>query len=98
MWQVGALQPEVEDVMNVSIREIITTHDLGYERIWLNFNRTDMWILQRLAARTDFQTGEYRTSTIYSALKRLQHAGHVIYTNRYEIEDPFFREWLLSRQ
>ena len=98
MWQVGALRPEVQDVMKTAISEIIITHDLGYERIWLNFNRTDMWILQRLAAKADFQTGEYRTSTIYSALKRLQHSGHVIYTNRYEIEDPFFREWLLSRQ
>ena len=84
--------------MDAAIQEILMTHDLGYERIWLNFNRTDMWILQRLAQNAELQIGVYPTSTIYSALKRLQHSGHVIYTNHYEIEDPFFREWLLSRQ
>lgn len=97
MWQIGAYQPEKKEVMDAAIQEILMTHDLGYERIWLNFNRTDMWILQRLALNAELQTGLYPTSTIYSALKRLQHSGHVIYTQRYEIEDPFFREWLLSK-
>lgn len=97
IWQIGMLQPAKQDVFQAAIDEIITTHDLDYERIWMNFNRTDMWVLQRLAAHEELQTGEYRTSTIYSALKRLQQAGHVIYTDRYEIEDPLFRAWLLSR-
>jgi hypothetical protein len=35
------------------------------------------------------------TSTIYSALKRLQKDGYVIYSDHYEIEDPFFKEWVL---
>lgn len=98
MWQVGITKSEEQEVMNVAIQDILMTHDLGFERIWLNFNRTDRWVLQRLAARAELQTGEYRTSTIYSALKRLQHDGHVIYTNQYELEDPFFREWLISKQ
>lgn len=97
MWQVGVLNESQSEVMQTAIHEIIDTHDLSYERIWLNFNRTDMWILQRLAAQSDLQTGEYRTSTIYSALKRLQHSGHVIYTDHYEIEDPFFKAWLLTK-
>lgn len=42
------------------------------------------------------QSGEYRTSTIYSALKRLQKDGYVIYSNHYEMEDPFFKEWILT--
>ena len=41
------------------------------------------------------QTGEYPTSTVYSALKRLQKDGYVIYSDHYEIEDPFFKEWIL---
>lgn len=97
MWQVGAWEQQQTDVMSRAIREIIDAYDLSYERIWANFNRTDRWILQRLAAHAELQTGEYRTSTIYSALKRLQHAGHVIYTNRYEIEDPFFGEWMMVK-
>jgi len=97
MWQVGAWEQKKTDVMENAIREIIDAYDLSYERIWANFNRTDRWILQRLATRAELQTGEYRTSTIYSALKRLQHAGHVIYTDRYEIEDPFFGEWMKTK-
>jgi len=98
IWQVGMWEQKKTDVMASAIREITDAYDLSYERIWMNFNRTDMWILQRLAAHGELQTGEYRTSTIYSALKRLQHAGHVIYTNRYEIEDPFFGEWIMSKR
>lgn len=98
MWRIGVLQPEKTAVMDAAIKEIVTTNDLSYERIWLNFNRTDMWILQRLAKYAELQTGEYRTSTIYSALKRLQQAGYIIYTDHYEIEDPLFREWILLRQ
>ena len=52
--------------------------------------------MQRLAKGGTLQTGEYRTSTIYSALKRLQKEGYVIYSDRYEIEDPFFKEWIIK--
>jgi hypothetical protein len=52
--------------------------------------------MQRLAAAKPLQSGEYRTSTVYSALKRLQKDGFVIYTDRYELEDPFFKQWILS--
>lgn len=94
VWQIGMLQPEVSDVIQTAIDHIVTTHGLDYERLWMNFNRTNKWILQRLAQNGQFQTGEYRTSTIYSALKRLQKDGYVIYSDRYEIEDPFFKEWI----
>lgn len=97
MWQVGMWEKKKENVKQTAIREIIDAYDLSYERIWMTFNRTDMWVLQRLATHAELQTGEYRTSTIYSALKRLQHAGHVIYTDRFELEDPFFGEWLVAK-
>ena len=96
VWQVGMLQPEKPDAMRAAIEHIVTTHGLDYERIWNTFNRTAKWILMRLAKGEAFQTGEYRTSTIYSALKRLQQLGYVIYSNQYEIEDPFFKEWLMQ--
>ena len=60
--------------------------------------RTNRWILQRLASGKPLQSGEYRTSTIYSALKRLQKDGYVIYSDRYELEDPFFRQWIVKTQ
>lgn len=28
-------------------------------------------------------------------LKRLQKEGYVIYSNSFEIEDPFFKEWII---
>ena len=96
IWQIGMLQQDTSDPLRTAVDQIVTVHGLDYERIWLNFNRTNKWILQRLAADRELQTGEYRTSTIYSALKRLQKDGYVIYSDHYEIEDPFYREWILK--
>jgi len=31
---------------------------------------------------------------VYSALKRLQKDGVVIYSDHYELEDPFYRQWI----
>ena len=95
IWQIGQLQPETKDVFTAAIQEIVTTHSLDYERLWMHFSRTSKWILQRLASNTPFNSSEYKQSTIYSALKKMQHEGYVIYTDRYEIEDPFFKQWLL---
>jgi Predicted ATPase (AAA+ superfamily) len=96
VWFIGTLQPEKEDPLHTAIDNIVTSHGLDYERMWMNFNRTNKWILQHLAKDKALQTGEYPTSTIYSALKRLQKEGYVIYSDHYEIEDPFFREWIIK--
>ena len=95
VWNIGILQTETDDVLHTAIDYIITTHGHDYERLWMGINRTSKWILQRLASKSILQTGEYPTSTIYSALKRLQKDGYVIYSDHYEIEDPFFKEWIL---
>ena len=94
-WQVGVLQPENEDAVQSAIDNIVRTHDLDYERLWMTFNRTNRWIMQQLAKGASFQTGERRTSTVYSALKKLQKEGYVIYSDYYELEDPFFRQWIM---
>lgn len=94
VWQVGMLQPETQDVLSTAIENIVTAHALDYERLWMGQNRTNRWILQRLATEMPLLTGEQRTSTIYSALKRLQKEGYVIYSDKYEIEDPFYRQWI----
>ena len=96
VWQVGMLQPDAGDPVERAISHIVTSHSLDYERLWMNFKRTNKWVLQHLATGKPLQTGEHRTSTIYSALKKLQKDGYVIYTNRYEIEDPFFRQWIFN--
>ncbi|MCR5820364.1 MAG: AAA family ATPase [Bacteroidaceae bacterium] len=96
VWQIGVLQPETSDPVHKAIEHIVTTHSLDYERLWMNFKRTNKWILQRLVSDKPLQSGEYRTSTIYSALKRMQKDGYVIYSDHYELEDPFFREWIMT--
>ena len=95
VWQIGILQPDTMDPIRTAINHIVATHGLDYERLWMNFNRTNKWIMQRLSSGKPLLSGEYRTSTVYSALKRLQKDGYVIYSDRYEMEDPFFREWIV---
>jgi len=95
VWQIGVLNPDENNPLDSAVKHIVTTHGLDYERLWLHQNRTNKWILQRLSAGQSINNGEYKTSTIYSALKRLQKDGFVIYTNRYEMEDPFFKKWIL---
>ena len=97
VWQVGILQSETNDAVQTAINNIVNAHGLDYERLWMNFNRTNRWILQRLATGASFQSGEYRTSTVYSALKRLQKEGYVIYSDHYELEDPFYRQWIKNQ-
>lgn len=96
VWQTGVLQPGVTDPFEAAITNIVTAHGLDYERLWMNFNRTNRWILKCLSAGKSFQSGGYSTSTVYSALKRLQKEGYVIYSDRYELEDPFFRAWIVA--
>ena len=95
VWQIGVLQPDTIDPIRAAINHIVATHGLDYERLWMNFNRTNKWIMQHLSSGKSLLSGEYRTSTVYSALKRLQKDGYVIYSDRYEMEDPFFREWIV---
>ena len=97
VWQIGILQPETKDVISTATEHIVLSHALDYDRLWMGLKRTNRWILQRLASGAPLQTGEYRTSTIYSALKRLQRDGYVIYSDHYELEDPFYRQWILSQ-
>ena len=97
VWQTGVVKSGAEDVVQAAIDHIVVSHALDYERLWMGFKRTNRWILQRLASRKPLQSGEYRTSTVYSALKRLQKDGYVIYSDRYELEDPFFRQWILEQ-
>ena len=74
------------------------SHGLDYERLWMSVNRTNRWILRQLAMGGKLDAGERSASTIYSAVKRLQKDGYVIYSDRYELEDPFYRKWIVDQQ
>lgn len=94
IWQICMLQPASDDIFFTAIQQIVEIHDLDYERLWVNFNKTDKSILIKLAKNLPIQGYEHKTSTTYSALKRLQKAGFLIYTTKFEIEDPFFCNWI----
>ena len=96
IWQTAIINPECTDLFSKALQQIEETHCLDFERIWIRLNRTDKKILQTLASDTQLTMIDLRTSTIYSALKKMQKQGLVIYSNRYEIEDPFFKKWILD--
>ena len=86
-----------EDVLQLAIEDIITTHDLDYERLWLNFNKTDKYVMVSICeGNNPAQDRNQPTSTMTSALLRLSKKGYIIRSDRYEIEDPFFRKWILK--
>ena len=98
VWQIGVLQSAPANAVPAAIDHIVKSHGLDYERLWMGVNRTNRWILRQLAMGGKLDTGERSTSTIYSAVKHLQKDGYVIYSDRYELEDPFYRKWIVDQQ
>ena len=42
------------------------------------------------------QNRQVATSTSFSGIKRLMKNGYVIRVTDYEIEDPFFKQWIIG--
>ena len=98
------LHPYYTQQLSAQVWEIMTydqhfdnvVHDLDFERLWLSFNRTDRFIMQSLSNnKNPLQNRQMATSTTFSAIKRLMKAGYVIRVEDYEIEDPFFKTWII---
>lgn len=97
VWEKGE-NGEMENIVEEAINRLLEFHDLNFERIWLNFNNTDKRILIWLANNNKpYTLLGIAQSTISSSLKRMLKDGYVIKTTEYEVEDPFFRNWILSR-
>ena len=85
-----------EGAVSQAIQQLVEEHDLDYERLWISLKRTDRKILTILARKGNPLTERsLPSSTAFSAVKRLVKQGYVIKTNNYELEDPFFGEWIL---
>jgi AAA+ ATPase superfamily predicted ATPase len=96
VWEIGR-KGEMDNIVNEAIARLLEFHDLNFERIWLNFNNTDKRILMWLANNNKpYALMGIAQSTISSSLKRMLKDGYVIKTAEYEVEDPFFRNWILS--
>ena len=86
-----------ENAVSEAIKQQVDEHDLDYERLWTSMKRTDRKILTLLARKTNPLTDRsLPTSTTFSAIKRLVKQGYVIKTTTYELEDPFFGEWIMQ--
>lgn len=97
VWEIGKQGVE-EDVVKSALVRLLEFHDLNFERIWLNFNNTDKRILQWLAnGNKPYTLMGVAQSTISSSLKRMLRDGYLIKPTEYELEDPFFRNWILQQ-
>ncbi len=95
VWEMMSYDDVVDGVVGEAISKIVRVHDLDFERLWLNFNRTDRLIMRNLSRGINpLQNRQVATSTSFSAIKRLMKSGYVIRINDYEVEDPFFKEWI----
>lgn len=97
VWEMITYDKLFDNVVSEAVNAIIQAHDLDFERLWLSFNRTDRFIMQSLSSnKNPMQNRQMATSTTFSAIKRLMKAGYVIRTEDYEVEDPFFKTWILK--
>ena len=97
VWEMITYDKLFDNVVSEAVNAIIQAHDLDFERLWLSFNRTDRFIMQSLSSnKNPMQNRQMATSTTFSAIKRLMKAGYVIRSEDYEVEDPFFKTWILK--
>lgn len=97
-WDIMAMREQQEDVVSQAIGQLVHSHDLDFERLWLTFTRVSRKVMQLLArGEQPYQDRNLPTSTSYSALKKLMKDGYVIRTDQYEIEDPFMKQWITDQ-
>ena len=86
------------DAVDTAMTQLIAVHDLDFERLWTGFTKNERRILRDLATLGKLSSKDgYATSTTYSTASRMLKAGYLIKADTYEIEDPFFKNWLLTR-
>lgn len=98
VWEILSYQQADSNVVRQAVEQLTDAHDYDYERLWLNFNRSDRRVLQQLSlGKKPSADRSVPTSTIYSTVKRLIKAGYVLRNEEYEMEDPFFKRWIQRR-
>ena len=107
VWELLSKNRDTPEPIGTAVDEIIRHHDIDYERLWNTLNNTQKKILIGMAL-SDFpplseefsqQYNPGPSSTTYSGIKKLLQSGYVIRTSGgYEIDDPFFRRWIMLRR
>lgn len=99
VWEIISYSDINDNIVSEAVNQLTAIHDLDFERLWMNFNKTDKYTMLALAQQKQpYSTRTLPTSTVYSSIKRLMQTGYVIKTNEYEIEDPFFKNWIVRKQ
>jgi hypothetical protein len=99
VWELMTYQNVTENVVEQAVTQLVVMHDLDFERLWLNLNRTDRKTLRQVAlGQNPLQNRDVPTSTVFSSLKRNAVNGYLIKTTAYELEDPFFARWIISQE
>lgn len=99
VWNLIHFEKIAKNVTELAIQRLVSIHDLDFERLWVKFNKSDRRVLQELCKEDRVSILSNKTaptSTTFSALKRLMQQGYVVRDTRYEIEDPFFKRWILK--
>lgn len=84
---------------NASVGQAVDALVLGkaaaYETIWAQLNPTRRIVLEELAQGRKLQDiRKFPSSTVYSAARRLKKDGFLVRDEEYDLEDPFFAEWI----
>lgn len=100
VWNLLESGSSTENITEKAVESLLILHDFDYERLWMTIHKTDKRVLVILAKKEisplESSSG-MAVSTAFSALKRLSKQGYVIKNERYEIDDPFFRQWILHQ-
>lgn len=99
VWELAHYEGVKENVVELATERLRDIHDLDFERLWVGFNKVDRQTLKMLCGNNvNLSSSQMPTSTTYSAVKRLMKKGFVIREDTYEIEDPFFKRWIVKNQ
>ncbi len=106
VWELLKQNNKEEKPVDKAITDLVYMHDLDYERLWHTLNQTDKLVLINLAlsnlsplSKEFLLKNSIASSTVFSGLKRLVQQGFLIKSNlNYEIDDPFFKKWIVKRR
>lgn len=99
VWELAHYEGVKDGIVKVAVERLSNIHDLDFERLWIGFNKMDRRVLKTLSVDgVNLSSSGQPTSTLYSAVKRLMKKGFVIKEETYEIEDPFFKRWIVKNQ
>ena len=107
VWELLNKNENISKPVETAVDGIIKHHDIDYERLWNTMTNTEKKIFIGLSSSENtplsdeflnkFNTGP--ASTTYSGIKKMMQKGYVIRTSEgYEIDDPFFKEWIKLRR